>query len=170
MLKLTAAVFFIFCGGYMGITKSKAYKKRIQQLELSELLFIRIKTYISSQRLTTAEIFSRLAATESLKELRFIALCFSRLKDSCDFPEIWRAAIDESKTELSLKDQDYIPIYQLAELLGSMDSDGIISGLELSLALLKQAKKEAIEDCETNGRLVRSLYTLSGVAAAILIF
>lgn len=169
MLKLICAIFFLVGGAFFGITRFKQYKDRIRQLELCELMLIRVKAYVLSEHTRTDVIIDKLCKAESLSELSFIKSADERLKTEVDFPLVWKECVKNSKNELALCNDDYEPVIRLAELLGTFDTEGIAAGLDVSIETLRQLQKEAIRTSETEGKLKKSLYMLSGAALAILI-
>lgn len=168
-LKLFFCIMSVGIGAYAGYIKSEQYKNRVRQLNDCELFLSRLKTYMSASRLSTGELFQALAQTDSLNRLVFVKAAASRLKEEPNFPLVFRECIEKSKPKLALKDEDYIPLLSLCELLGSYDTSEVINGIELSAELVRQSNNMADTACKTNGKLARSLGLLFGIAAAILI-
>lgn len=169
LLKLFCCILVIFFGGYIGFCAAAKYKNRVKQLSACELFLSRLKTYMSGSNASTQELFLSLANTDSLSELIFLKKTSKRLETEPNFPVVFSECMEESKGELALKNEDYIPLLSLAELLGSYDTQGVINGIELSRELIRQSQKDALEQSQTNGKLARSLGILGGIAVAILI-
>lgn len=169
MLKLFFCILAILVGGYVGVAKSAEYKNRVAELNDCELFLSRLKTYMTDSKLSTKELFISLAKADSLNKLTFIKSTALRLESEPNFPAAFKECIEASKKDLALKDEDYIPIINLCELLGSYDTQEVITGIDLSAELIKQSQKEAEFSHKTNGKLSRSLGILGGVAVAILI-
>ncbi len=169
LIKLFCCMLVIFIGAYAGFAKAHQYKDRVKQLSECELFLSRLKTYMGGSKASTKELFSNLAKTDSLSELVFIKNTSKRLEAEPNFPIVFTECIEASKTQLALKNEDYIPLLNLSELIGSYDTQEVLNGIELSRELIRESQKDAIEQSQTNGKLARSLGILSGIAVAILI-
>ncbi|MEG0692610.1 MAG: stage III sporulation protein AB [Oscillospiraceae bacterium] len=168
-IKLFCCLLVILIGSYAGFAKARQYKDRVKQLSECELFLSRLKTYIGGSNASTKQIFLNLANTDSLSELVFIKNTSIRLETEPNFPIVFTECVEQAKSELALKDEDYIPLLNLGELIGSYDTQGVLNGIELSKELIRQSQLDAIEQSQTNGKLARSLGVLAGIAVAILI-
>lgn len=128
-----------------------------------------MEAYLSLERLTTREIFERLAASDTLRELCFLDGTARGLSEDVCFPCVWAQALEAAGPKLALHPEDYRPLRQLGDLVGAYDAATQRAGLETVRALLGERMEEARLEQQKNGRLARSLGTLAGVAAAVLI-
>lgn len=169
ILKLFCCLLVIFIGYYAGYVKSKQYKDRVKQLSSCELFLSRLKIYMNGSNASTKELFLNLSKTDSLSELVFIDDTSKRLEFEPNFPKVFSESIEKSKTKLALKNEDYIPLLNLSEVIGSYDTQSVINSIELSKELICQSQNDALEQSQTNGKLAQSLGILLGIAVAILI-
>lgn len=169
LIKLFCCILVILVCSYAGFAKARQYKNRVKQLSECELFLSRLKTYIGGSKASTQQIFLNLANTDSLSRLSFIKSTSERLITEPNFPIVFTECIEQAKTELALKNEDYIPLINLSEIIGSYDTQGVLNGIEISKELIRQSQKDAVEQSQTNGKLARSLGVLSGIAIAILI-
>ena len=169
LIKICGSVLVILVCSYIGFSKSSQYKERVTQLTACELFLSRLKTYMGGSNDSTQKIFQNLANTDSLAELTFIKSTSDRLQYEPNFPLVFTECVEESKIRLALEEEDYIPLLNLSELIGSYDTQGVLNGIELSKDLIRQSQKLATEQSQINGKLARSLGILTGIAIAILI-
>lgn len=169
MLKILLAIFCIALGASIGAYKSIRYKKRVSELSKIELFLLRLKTYFSLDKIKTDRIFSSLASVQTFNELDFVKRTSENLKNDPDFKVSFTKALDDSKIEMALKEDDYKPLFNLSDIIGSYDSETVLKEIMLSQELIKQQKDDAEAEYQKNGKLYRLLFTLFGVAVAILI-
>lgn len=169
MLKIAACILLILLGGGGGVFLSNRYGARVRQLEKCDLFLSRLGAYLGMEKLTTPELFSRLAESESLAELTFLDHTATELKEDVNFPRVWQKCLAECQPELALSGEDLRPLYGLGELIGAYDAQSQQEGIETTRTLIQEQLTAAQEQYRQNGRLSRSLGLLSGVAAAILI-
>ena len=169
MLKFLLAIASIGAGTALGIYKSNSYKRRVELLGKIELLLLRIKTYFSNDRITTERMFSLLDKTDTFDDLTFVRCTSEKLKGNPDFKSAFTKSLDESKSELALKDDDYAALYNLSDVIGSYDSETVLRELDLAQSIIVGQRAQAESEYQKNGKLYRMLYILSGIALAILI-
>lgn len=169
MLKLTAGLAVILLGTAVGCLLSRRYQERVRQLEQCDVFLARLSACLGWERLTTRELFCRLAESESLAELSFVRRTAEGLREDVNFPSVWQKALSDSRRELALTGEDYRPLLSLTELIGAYDVSAQQDGIEAARLLLREQMGEAQEQYRQNGRLSRSMGMLSGIACAILL-
>lgn len=169
MLKILCCLLAVVACGAIGIFKSEGYKKRVLELCACEALIGKLKAGLLTRQLSTPMLFFEVAKAKSMERLPFVRYCSEGLCDNPDFPYVWRESIERARGEMSLKDDDFVLLLSLCELIGSYDVQGIAMGLDQSRSLLAEAQQEARHEYEQNGKLFRSLGLLGGIAASIMI-
>lgn len=111
-------------------------------------------------------MFEELAEESSLPFVQETAKLLP--EDPC-FPAVWSARLKAARASLSLREEDYRILEKLGDLLGSGDARGTAEGIGLLTAQLQDRYREAAEQARTDGKLLRSLGLLTGLAAAILL-
>lgn len=169
MWKIVACAAVVLLGAGCGWQVGRRYGLRVRQLEKCDLFLRRMEAYLSLERLTTREIFEHLADSEALRELVFLERTAGGLSEDVRFPGVWAQALKEAGPRLALNPEDYRPLVQLGDLVGAYDAATQQNGLETVRSLLEERLEDARRELHKNGRLARSLGTLAGVAAAVLI-
>lgn len=169
MLKLVGCLLVVAVGGLVGFAKSGKYKARVEQLSLCRTFFLRLSARAKGTGESTRALIQYLSDTQSLEKLTFLKTAGDRLNVETDFPVIWKECLDEAKSVLALREDDYRPLYSLCEVMGSTDLEGIVANATLSAQLYEQTEAAARKEYETNGKLFRSLGLLCGVAVAVLL-
>lgn len=158
---LPALAVFSVCTA-LGLWKSSLLKRRV--LLLSQL----------------KQLTEELAAA-----IRYTAPTLDELSDGCggifgellkatrantsDIKSAWQAAAS-SLSELSYTEKSEAELMlKLSQRLGTCDSEGQLSMLAMYSEKLKSLSDEAQENAKTHGKLFRSVGTLLGAGAAILI-
>lgn len=140
---------------------------RLREEQLCEALLL-IKELIVQIRYTNAkigDILKNSAENAAYQNLYFVTDCFL-LKENEDFHEIWSEGV---KKQIFLNQRDKELLLALGEHLGETDSEGQLSFLELTEAMLVEQREEAREERGAKGRMYRSVGLLCGLAAGILV-
>lgn len=169
IVKITTLTLIILCCGYIGLAKQYCYKNRVNQLLLCEKLLVNIKIIIKSGNAKTKNIFFLLSKNTSFNEFDFIRNTSLMLETNCDFPTVFREELQQSNGKLDLIETDYIPLYSLCDIIGSCETDEVISGLDFAIFSVKTLQNEAKESLETNGYLTGKLGFWIGLFICILI-
>lgn len=167
-MRLIAAVLLIFCGAAIGITRSARYKRRADALGLCILALERMASLLSLENIPTGVLFSRLAGLEELKPLSFIRETEKRFFASCDFPAVFAEALAFAEKD-GLLAEDLAVLKRLCGLIGAYELDRQLDGIEAVKAALALQQKKANAIAEKEGKLMRSLGVLGGIAAAIFV-
>lgn len=165
-MKLLLALLFLSCGVLCGSFALGTYRSRVRALLDCDLFLQRLSALLSLENLPTNALFSRLSAMPELSRLSFIGETAEALADSCDFPTVYRNALQ--KGSASLNNSDRAVLYRLETLIGAYDLDTQLSGIESVRSLLAVQLEDARERAKRDGHLMRSLCMLGSAAAAIL--
>lgn len=168
-MKIFLLLIIVLLCGYMGFYLAKKYSARVKLLELCELMLIKIKVYIECENMKTAEIITRLADGDSLRQLSFLKKCADKLAVNKNFPLMWCESLDEASAELALTREDFDILKQLAEVVGVCDSAGVADSIEVLRCEIEQVKEQATLLNQTTGSLCRKLGVLAGVAVGIIL-
>lgn len=156
-----ALVIFAICTAF-GLWKSGELKKRV--LLLSQLK--QLTEELSSAMRYTAPTLDELS--DSCGGL-FGELLTEARKGTPDIKAAWEAAAS-ALSELSYAEKSEAELMlKLSQRLGTCDSEGQLSMLSMCSEKLKRLSAEAEENAKTRGKLFRSVGTLLGLGAAILI-
>lgn len=166
-MRLIPAVLFVFGGAFCGYMASRAYKKRVEILLCCELLLERMMALLSLENLPTNVIFARLSAMPELKALSFVQKTAAGLCCSCDFPSVFQTALKDGAE--GLRPEDSAILLRLAGLVGSYELSRQLDGIAAVKELLRIQREKAAEEQRRNGKTVRSLGILGGIAAAIFV-
>lgn len=166
MIKAFGIVMIVFSSSMIGIIKSKKLSQRVVELELALLILDRIITEIKYRRTPTKKIIELLLEEDIFKKANYIVICNQKLKINSNFPEVWKQSIDISGG--ALIDHDKKRIKVIGDILGSSEVTCQISGIELTIDMLKQNLKEAKEIKEKQGKFYRNIGILSGIGIGIM--
>ncbi len=167
-MRLISAVLLVLCGGILGVWLSTRYKRRVEALSCCMLFLERMAALLSLETVPTGELFARLAAMEELKELSFIRETAERLTVSCDFPTVFMGSLAFAQKD-GLLPEDCAILKPLCGLIGAYELPRQLDGIEAVKTAVSSQQKKAKSISEKEGKLVRSLGILGGVAAAIFV-
>ena len=158
---LPAAGVFLLCVVW-GASKSSELKKHA--LLLSEL--IQMTTEFSIAIRCTAPTLDELSQQCSGV---FGELLRGELSSSADIRSAWEKATERLAACSFCADEEAAILRELSQELGTCAADGQLSLLEMHREKLSQLYSQAEQDRKTRGKLFRSVGTLTGLGAAILI-
>ena len=167
-MRLIAAILLVLCGALLGIALSGRYRRRAESLARCGIFLERMAALLSLENLPTGELFERLAALEELHSLSFIRETARRLRDSCDFPAVFSGALSCAEKD-GLTAEDRAVLERLCGLIGAYELERQLDGIGAIKELTEMQQKKADNISEREGKLVRSLGILGGLAAAILV-
>ncbi len=165
MLKLFGIGFIVLCSSLIGISISEKLKKRMIELESINYLLEEISLLIKHRALTVFEIIDYLKSNEQIKELEFINNFI--YKDNTPFYILWDKSIDNSN--LSMKEYDLKLLKSFGKSLGTSNTDGQISIIQIFKQDFKNLYSNALKEYEKKSKLYRSLGILCGMLFSIVI-
>lgn len=161
MRLLPAALTFLICTMF-GMMKSAELKKRAALLSELKQLAAEFSVSIRCTAPTLDELAGQCTGI-------FGELLRSELSQREDIREAWEnAAMRLSQCSFCGKEESRL-LTELGQSLGTCDAEGQLSLLEMYSEKLDKLCKSADEDSRTKGKLFRSVGTLAGAGAAILI-
>lgn len=161
-MNLLPALGIFTAGAALGLWKSSVLKKRALLLSQLKQLTDELAAGIRYTAPTLDELSDSCTGIfgELLKDAR---------QKSDDIKSAWQAAA-LSLSELPYAEESECGLMlTLSQKLGTCDSEGQLSMLKLYSEKLKRLSEEAEENAKTRGKLCRSVGTLLGAGAAILI-
>ena len=165
-----AAGIILVCGGILcGFYAAFRYSKRVRELCAMESFFAQVHAYLSLEQMATGELFDRLRTHSCAKTLWFIEKIHEALKQGIMFPEAFSASVYDYRKTSAMTNDDFLLLEKTGGLIGSFDLDTQLSGICSLQKMTATQIEEAKTFLKTKGRLVRSAFILSGIAAAILI-
>ena len=141
----------------------------MRELEASIVMIEELSLQIRYRALPVYELASALESSKGLEPLRFIGTLSEHIENERDFSIAWSNAIDSSKDQTSLKEDDIKILISVGNELGKSDIDGQISTLSLYRDMLSRSLKSAIEEKHNKGKMYRNLGALIGVGIAIIL-
>lgn len=161
---LLSAMIIILCT-FMGFYFSKRLKAREEQLCTTLLLIKELTVQIRYTNAKIGDILKSAAENSAYQSLSFVTDCLF-LDESKDFHIIWSEGV---KKEAFLNQRDKELLFALGERLGETDSEGQLSFLEMTEAMLSEQREEARNDRNTKSRMYRSVGLLCGLAIGIMV-
>ena len=145
---------------------AKGYTYRVQELEEMKNALNIFKTKIKFTYAPIPEIFEEIAknSTENISKLFLYAK--EKMRDNTA-NIAWEEAVEELKS--NLKTEDKQTIKTLSKLLGSTDTDGQISQIEVTETFLEKQIREAEEEKQKNEKLYKKLGATIGLAIVIIL-
>lgn len=161
-MRLVGLIFVFLTGCLIGIQRSAQLKKRVRILRLLQSMVNDLGTQLRFQTPTVWELLSFLCAQELYQPLGFLG----QVSDSERFFDGWRTAVEQ---DFTLQGEEKQLLTELGSVLGTTDTEGQLSALELIGTRLCQLTAEAQQSAEEKGKLYRALGILGGAAAAVVL-
>lgn len=159
---LTVFILSIVIGRY----KAKQYAYRLKELEEIKNALNIIKTKIKFTYEPIPEIFQELANNSSHNITNLFNNSINKMKNKTASIS-WEEAIEE--TICNLKAEDKQKLKTLSKLLGTTDTEGQISQIEITEAFLEEQIQEAKEEKNKNEKLYNKLGIVVGLAFVIVL-
>ena len=152
----------------IGLLMSKKYKNRV--IELREIIYAIniLETKIKFTYEPIPEIFIEIAQALE-KNIAKIFEKASKYIEENTTKEAWNKAIEETKIDLNLNNEDINIIQNLGNLLGKTDIDGQISEIKVVSNFIDAQSIKAEEERKKNEKMYRSLGTIVGLAIVIIL-
>lgn len=167
-LKYVMLLILFVLANVIGRILSQKYVYRLEELnEIKSFLNI-FKTKIRFTCDTIPEIFQEFAE-KTKKNLGKMFLHANEKMSTKTAGQAWESALDESKAELNLKEEDLNVMKMLAKMLGNTDLEGQISQIEITEKFLDIQIKQAKEEKDKNQKLYQKLGTTIGLGIVILL-
>lgn len=167
VIKYIMLLFLFSLASILGITLSKKYTYRLQELcDMQNALNI-LKNKIKFTYEPLNEIFEYIS-NNSTKNISNIFNSAKEKMQDISASKAWEESVEESNN--NLKDEDKAVIKMLSKLLGTTDIDGQISQIEITENFLKNQIKDAEIQKQKNEKLYKKLgFTIGAVIVIMLI-
>ncbi len=167
-LKYIMLFILFILANVIGRILSQKYVYRLNELnEFKNFLNI-FKTKIRFTCDTIPDIFQDFSEKTKKNISKIFCLANKKMKYETA-GQAWEEAIEETKPELNLKEEDVNVIKMLAKMLGNTDIEGQISQIEITEKLLETQIGEAKEEKDKNQKLYQKLGTTIGLGIDILL-
>ena len=152
----------------IGVLMSKKYKNRVIELREFKNAINILEAKIKFTYEPIPEIFKEMAKNLE-KSISGIFKIASEYIETSTTKEAWNKAIEESKPNLSLNNEDINIIQSLGNLLGKTDVEGQISEIEVTSNFIDAQIVKAEGEKKKNEKMYRSLGTIVGLAIVIIL-
>ena len=115
----------------------------------------------------TRQLIEQLSHMEQFAELTYLASCKHMLRSGTPFAGSWKESIYACTDRMGKEETEILAA--LGDVLGSADLDSQLNAIACACTALEQRLTTAKNRNETQGKLYRSLGTLGGLAAAVLL-
>ena len=160
-------LFLVFiASALIGKYISQKYKYRLEELEEIKNALNIFKTKIKFTYEPIPEIFDEIAKNTS-KNISNIFIKAKIEMKTKTASQAWEDAIEKAETNLNSEDKQTIKT--LSRLLGTTDTEGQISQIEVTESFLEKQIKEAETEKNKNEKLYTKLGTTIGLAIVILL-
>ena len=166
MLRIIAALMFTFAGAMYGVSRSLGLRTRVKRSEEIVSMLERIAVIIRTTGSDVYSICRILASDSSFTELRFRDRLPAQHDITEDFHVIWQNAVS-SQTDLTADECELLS--ELGRCIGTSDCEGQLKVLSALTEKARGIHAAASEAYTSKGRLYRSVGTLFGAMAGIII-
>ena len=166
IVKYIILFFILVISTLIGKLMAKKYVHRLEELEDTKAALNMLKSKIKFTYEPIPEIFGEISENSS----KNISNLFFKAKEKMKFESTdiaWEEAVEELKS--NLKTEDKQTIKTLSKLLGSTDTDGQISQIEVTETFLEKQIREAEEEKQKNEKLYTRLGTIMGMTVVIIL-
>ena len=166
MLKYIGLIFIIAVTSFIGNYFSSALKIRLLNLKKVNYLIDEIIILIRFKAATVYEITEHLTDNDKFSSFSFLRKISAEKNNS--FQQNWCTAL-KANPPCSLKASDIEILENIGRKLGTSDTEGQISMLNLQRIELETLISAVETDCEQKSKLYRSLGVLSGAFISVML-
>lgn len=152
----------------IGLLMSKKYKNRVMELREIKNAINTLETKIKFTYEPIPEIFKEMSVTLE-KNIAKIFEKASKYIEENTTKEAWERAIEETKIDLNLNNEDINIIQNLGNMLGKTDAPGQISKIKVTSDFIDVQIIKAEEERKKNEKMYRSLGTIVGLSIVIIL-
>ena len=168
VIKYIILLLIFLSSSMIGRLLSKKYYYRLEELEEIKNALNLFKTKIKFTYSSIPEIFKEIAEGSKQNISKIFENTVHNLK-SMPATEAWNKAIDETKENTNLNEEDIKIIKGLSKQLGITDIEGQISQIDITQNFLDTQIRQAQEEKEKNQKLYQKLGTTIGLIIVILL-
>ncbi|NLX91059.1 MAG: hypothetical protein GXZ07_05650 [Firmicutes bacterium] len=171
-LKLAGAALIIFAAYLMGCQVCALYQRRVRCLEEIILGLEMFRAEVNYGLTPLPQAFQAIGKklNKPVGTLFFDFSSFLRQGKGLSALECWRSALEKSKPELSLKNEQMEILERLGSAWGHGDKEGQGRQISLMQELLRQALEEARAESQKNDRLWKYLGLIGGTTLVLFLF
>ena len=168
VIKYIILLLIFLSSSMIGRLLSKKYYYRLEELEEIKNALNLFKTKIKFTYSSIPEIFKEIAEGSNQNISKIFENTVHNLK-TMPATEAWNKAIDETKENTNLNEEDIKTIKGLSKQLGITDIEGQISQIDITQNFLDTQIRQAQEEKEKNQKLYQKLGTTIGLVIVILL-
>ena len=168
VIKYIILLLIFLSSSMIGRLLSKKYYYRLEELEDIKNALNLFKTKIKFTYSSIPEIFREIAEGSKQNISKIFENTVHNLK-TMPATEAWNKAIDETKENTNLNEEDIKIIKGLSKQLGITDIEGQISQIDITQNFLDTQIRQAQEEKEKNQKLYQKLGTTIGLVIVILL-
>ena len=168
MIKYIILLLIFLLTSMIGKLLSKKYYYRLEELEEIKNALNVFKSKIKFTYSTIPEIFKEIAEGSKSNIAKIFENTVHNIR-IMPVTEAWNKAVDETKENTNLKEEDIKVIKGLSKQLGITDVEGQISQIDITQNFLDTQIRQAQEEKEKNQKLYQKLGTTIGIAIVILL-
>lgn len=168
VIKYIILLLIFLSSSMIGRLLSKKYYYRLEELEEIKNALNLFKTKIKFTYSSIPEIFKEIAESSKQNISKIFENTVHNLK-TMPATEAWNRAIDETKENTNLNEEDIKIIKGLSKQLGIIDIEGQISQIDITQNFLDTQIRQAQEEKEKNQKLYQKLGTTIGLVIVILL-
>ena len=165
LVKNISLVLMLLICTYLGINKSRSFRKRELELKKLKNALNIFKTKISYTYETIGEIFKEISKLE-YQDNENVFINTINLLDKNGLGNAWENALINTKTYLNEEDKEVLKM--LGKTLGRTDKDGQISEIELVSNFLNKQISSAEEVRSKNEKMYKTLGITIGLTLVII--
>ena len=144
-------------------------RKKLRILSLVLMLIEEIYTDIRYTGSTVEEILISCAKNPMYKQLKFLQLAKNEIQEGRLSNSSLKNAIKTDFQGLNLNEDALLPLYTLADKLGTTDTTGQLQMLEGCKLQILQLRSLQNDRCNTLGKMYISLGLLLGIGTAVIL-
>ena len=151
----------------IGAGLARALTERVSMLERTIRLYRWLHDRLKYMQPSVMALIDAAYRSGEFKQLRFLTECHKNMKDSGDFSESWRHAVENSTGAVG--EEAAAAMASLSDVLGKTDLESQLAAIDYGSKLLEQRLQNTREYAKRHQRLYRTLGVLAGALVAVLI-
>ena len=151
----------------IGLTISKSYENRVNELREFKNILNTIKTKIKFTYEPLAEIFKQISSDNQSNVERIFGQMANQITYS-QTREVWENCIQGA--DISINQEDKNILKKLGKMLGQTDVEGQVSEIEVTEKFLNMQIDKAEEDRKKNQKMYKTLGITIGLIFVIVLF
>ncbi|MBQ9898884.1 MAG: stage III sporulation protein AB [Ruminococcus sp.] len=166
LLRVSAALMITGAGALIGVKQAEKLRNAREVSRQTSELMRRSCGLLRCQALNVYQLAGALKCSETLDKLSFLSDVPTVYRQGSDFHSHWREAVSGQDC---LMDEERGLLLRFGEILGTTDIEGQVSAISALLSEADVLTLRRSEEYAHRGRLCRSIWTLFGLMAGILV-